>query len=541
MSVTDDLPVLLEEGRISRREFVKYSAYLGMSATVAGGLLRELNGAAARASIGASLKEVTIGVASAPGGIDPVSWTGFTSNWVELALFEPLFQLTGNGTQIRPWLAAKMQKQVNPTTWEYQLRSGVKFHNGDELTADDIAYNIVRANKIGYASYVLGYLKDAKAVDKQTLRITLTKPDSRFQWWFYGWSPSLVLPKKYLEKVGTDGFKQHPVGTGPYRFVSNSPASVVVERNPDYWRKGWPKFDKLTFKVLDPTTLVAALRSGDIQFSPDVGLDSMRLLQGQSNITVQSNLGSHMVMTHVNALKKPLDDVRVRRAMAEALDNTAAFAQFPPQFVKPSHGAWIHPAIPGSAAAVTDKVYTGDLTKAKKLLQASSAPRGFSLTCMIPSTRPVEVAAAIGMQSRLKQIGINVQLKKLTDADTAAATYARPRPYDLITYNWAINEPTPLDVLVALGYSKNAGATNFSGYNNPQYDRLVNEAITSSSASARASAIRQLQIIATHDAFELFHGWDATPTWSYRNDMIKAPKMDLEPDWDPVYQTMQPA
>src|SRR5262249_18615973 len=143
--------------------------------------------------------------------------------------------------------------------------------------------------------------------------------------------------------------------------------------------------------------------------------------------------------------------------------------------------------------------------------------------------------------SRLKQIGINVELKKLTDADTAAATYTRPRPFDMITYNWAINEPTPLDVLVALGYSKNVGVTNFSGYQNPEYDHLVDQGITSPSASARNAAIRRLQIIATRDAFELFHGWDATPTWSYRNDKLKAPKMDIEPDWDPVYKDLETA
>ena len=487
MAVDETLAELLQQDRISRREFVKFAAVLGISTSAVAGILAETASAAPRAALVGD--ELTVGVLSPPGALDPQSWNGFTANYAELAMFESLFVLNPTTNHLDPWLASRAAKHESPLIWEYQIRDGVRFHNGDPLTSADVAFTLLRNKQKSWSTYTLTYLKKAEIVDPRTVRVHLTKPDSRFTWQFYNWSPMMILPKNYLTKVGDAGFKTKPVGTGAFRFVSNNPSQIVVEKNPDYWRPSLPKFTKITFEVLEPTTLLAALKSGEVQLSPDVALNQIKVALGLSNLTVESRLGAHIVFTHVNTTKKPFDDVRVRQAMAEALDNTSALAQFPPAFVRPSKGAWIHPDIPGSAYAATNNVYKGDLKKAKQLLSASSVPDGFSAEITVPATRPVELAAALGMQQRLQQIGINLSLKKLTDPDVAAATYTRPRPFDLITYNWALNEPIPIDALAALGSSKAVGSTNFSGYANPQYDSLLDTAIT---RQPRGSKMRQL-------------------------------------------------
>jgi len=520
---------LLVDGRISRREFTKYGIGLGLSLGALGGLLKTAGASAAprRAAAG----NIVCGVANAVGKFDPHTWGGFTSNIATNHVHQGLVRLNFNTSQIEPCLATSWE-QPNPTTYIYHLRRGVTFHNGDPFTADDVVFSVLRSKKVSWGVYGLANFKNIKARDKYTIEITLTKPDWRFRWFEY-WPPGAIVSKKYFDSVGEATATQKPIGTNAFKLTSSSSSELTMERFDDYWEKGLPTVDKVTLKVLDPTTIVAGLKTGQIQLSPDVGFDQLKLVSGFSD--VEARVGPHFVKTDINTTKKPFDDPNVRRAIAEAIDNDAALSAYPRQFYLPSHGAMIHPSFEFSAYAQTNRVYTANLDKAKAYLKKSSAPNGFSTSWMVTATRPQELSAALGAQERLAKIGIKVTLKKLPDPDVASALYARPRPFELITYNWLHNMPNALDPLAALMTSANLASTNYSGYVNKEYDTIVSQAITATDKKQIASLLRQLQMIHIRDVPTLVHGWDGIRR--VQSDKLTTPRQTILAEWDDWFRT----
>jgi peptide/nickel transport system substrate-binding protein len=528
----EQLTGLLAEGRISRREFMKYGLGLGLSLGAIGSLIEAVPSRAALVKQGGT---VTCGVVNAVGKFDPHGWAGFTSNIATNHIFQGLVRLSFDGSKIEPCLAQAWE-QTNPTTYVYHLRHGVQFHNGDELTADDVVFSVLRAKKVSWGTYGLANFASIRARDKYTVEIKLSKPDWRFKWFEY-WPPGGVLNKKYFAKVGETVANQKPIGTGAFKLTSSSPSQVTLERFAGYWEKGLPHLDKVLLQVLDETTVVAGLKTGQLQLSPDVAFDQLKLVAGFGDARVRARVGPHFVYTAMNLTKKPFNDPWVRRAIAEALDNDAALSAYPRQYYLPSHGAMIHPSFEYSVYNEVNKVYTANLDKAKAHLKRSSAPNGFSTTWTAAATRPQELSAVLGAQERLAKIGIKVQIKKLPDPDVASALYTRPRPFEMITYNWLHNMPNALDALAALMTSGALSSTNYSGYVNKEYDRLVAQSIVATDKKAIASALRKLQLLHIHDVPMVVHGWDGIRRAESKK--LRTPNQTILGEWDDWFRTTQ--
>ncbi len=528
----ETLTGLLEEGRISRREFMTYGLGLGVSLSAVGRLLTAAPAGAVTLKRGGT---VTCGVVNAVGKFDPHGWAGFTSNMVTNHVYQGLVRLNFNTSQIEPCLAHAWE-QPNPTTYIYHLRRGVQFHNGTEFTADDVVFSVLRAKKISWGAYGLANFKSIRARDKYTVEIKLNRPDWRFKWFEY-WPPGAILSKKYFDQVGESVATQKPIGTNAFKLASSSPSQVTLERFDGYWEKGLPYLDKVVFQVLEGTTIVAGLKTGEIQLSPDVAFDQLKLVNGFGNTRVRARVGPHIVQTYMNMTKKPFSDPWVRRAIAEALDNAAALSAYPRQFYMPSQGAMIHPSFEFSAYREVNRVYTGNLEKAKSYLKKSAYPNGFSTSWIVAATRPQELSAVLGAQGRLAKIGIRVNIKKLPDPDVAGATYARPRTFEMITYNWLHNMPNALDPLAALMTSSALDSTNFSGYVNKEYDRHVAQAIVATSKKQIAAHLKKLQEIHIRDVPILVHGWDGIRR--AESEKLKTPNQTILGEWDDWFRTTQ--
>jgi peptide/nickel transport system substrate-binding protein len=143
------------------------------------------------------------------------------------------------GYKMGPSLAEKWQESPDGKTYEFTLRSGLKFHNGDSVSAEDVKFSFDRYKGTG-ATALHEHVEAVEIVDPRTVRFHLREPWPDFMT-FYGTTASaagIVVPKRYIEKVGDDGFKKHPIGAGPYKFVSSTPGiEVVLEANTDYWRR----------------------------------------------------------------------------------------------------------------------------------------------------------------------------------------------------------------------------------------------------------------------------------------------------------------
>src|SRR5262249_29305206 len=192
-----------------------------------------------------------------PAWLDPGEVQGFiTPFWVQYALHDALVKpMPGN--IMTPSLAESWTPSPDQKTYEFKLRQGLKFHNGDPFTAEDVKFSFLRAKS---SRILKEKVSEIEIVDPHRIRFRLKEPFPDFMA-FYGTlatASSWIVPKKYVEKVGDDGFKKHPIGLGPYKFVSSTPGiEIVMEANESYWRK-MPSIKRLVLKsVPEPTTRAA--------------------------------------------------------------------------------------------------------------------------------------------------------------------------------------------------------------------------------------------------------------------------------------------
>src|SRR4029077_21064169 len=201
----------------------------------------------------------------APAWFDPGEVTaGFAPPfWVLYAMHDALFKAMP-GNMMAPSLAESWTVSADGKTYEFKLREGLKFHNGDPFTADDVKWSFQRS-KVG--KVLKDKVRDVEIVGPSRVRFHLHEPFPDFMT-FYGTlasGASWVVPKKYVERVGDDGFKKRPVGLGPYKFVSHTPGiELVMEAYEGYWRKT-PAVSRRVFKTVpDATTRAAMLKNGEV-------------------------------------------------------------------------------------------------------------------------------------------------------------------------------------------------------------------------------------------------------------------------------------
>lgn len=524
----------LAGGRIGRRQFMQRAFALGVSTSLIGTVLTACGSDDGGGGGGVKLSgPLATGVAGAVGKFDPHGWAGFTSNIVTNHVYQGLVRLKFGGDEIEPALAESWE-QPDDTTWIFTLREGVRFHDGTAFTADDVVFSTNRSKKVSWGAYGWTSLDSIKALDEKTVQVKLKHPDWRFQWAYY-WPPGAILSKKYFERVGEEEATRKPIGTNAFKVERSSSNQVVMAKNPDYWESGLPYLDEVVLNVLDGSTIVQSLKTGDVQLSPDVDFDQLKLVAGFEDVNIKAKVGPHLVVSYPNHAHKPLDDVKVRQAMMEALDNEGALSAYPREYYEPSKGAIIHKSFDYSAYNDTNALYTGDLDKAKQMLDASSGRDGFAVNWLVVATRPQEVSAVLGAQERLKQIGINVNVKQLPDGDVAAATYKRPRPFQMVTYNWLHNQPNTLDPLSAMLASANDASTNFTGYKNPQVDKLLDECVRAKDQADVGEQLQEIQRIAVRDAAMFTHGWDALRR--AESNALETPDQTILAEWDDWFRT----
>ena len=203
-------------------------------------------------------------VTLAPAWLDPGEATPgvLTPFWVLYALHDALVKPMP-GQRMAPSLAESWKVSDDQRSYEFTLRPGLKFHNGDPFTAEDVKFSFERAK----GAQLHEKVKEIVVVDPTHVRFVLHEPWPDFMT-FYGTLASAagwIVPKNYFEKVGADGFKKHPVGLGPYKFVSNKPGiELVMEANENYWRKV-PSVKRIVYQSIpEATTRLAALTRGEV-------------------------------------------------------------------------------------------------------------------------------------------------------------------------------------------------------------------------------------------------------------------------------------
>jgi peptide/nickel transport system substrate-binding protein len=304
---------------ISRREFLRRAGLLGLGTA---GTMALLDAAVAPAQTTAK-RDLVFAQAGDISKFDPHLSAATNDIRVTFNLFDPLVFRRTDGT-LQPALATEW-KSIAPTTWQFKLRQGVKWHNGDPFIADDVKFSIERTYmpSPNFRSMVSTYFTTIERIetpDPYTVLCHTKKPDPLLPKRLSAYGGQIV-PKKYLEKVGPDTFNADPVGTGPLRFVSwAKDDKTALEANGDYWG-GRIDADRITFRPIPETAArVAALLKGEVDLMAPLTPDHLERVERHPGTRSASVLAAWLSVLAVNSKVPPLDNPLVRQALSLAID-----------------------------------------------------------------------------------------------------------------------------------------------------------------------------------------------------------------------------
>lgn len=303
-----------------------------------------------------------------------------------------------------------------PQVLEFTLRQGAKFHNGREVTAEDVKYSLDRIRDpsvpAGYASYIAS-VASVEAPSKYRVVLQLKQPDSAILNNLA--MPAMAIVAKEAVEPQPVGLKKTMMGSGPFKFKEHVPDQrLVLVKNPDYFMPGQPLLDELHFIPLkDETARTNALRSGEIDYVEPVAPKDIAALRNDRTVTVTGGPNLSFVAISLNTSKKPYDDVRVRQALAYAINRDEMVQKGFDGFAQP---LWGPPLIPPFWAGNTDKYYTYDVNKAKQLLAEAGYPNGFKTNILNGTGTSYHAPFSVVVQSELKKIGVEVEIQAMDGA-----------------------------------------------------------------------------------------------------------------------------
>ena len=355
--------------------------------------------------------KLVIGQEADPVSLDVSKVPNFSSVQAIEHIYESLATFDEN-MKVQPALAESWEIP-DPTTYIFHLRKGVKWHNGREFVASDVAYWYQRMmDPATAAPYKSSFAPIAKVdiVDQYTVKMTSSKPYASLLDVLASLRGSAIPNKETVEQYGD--LATHAVGTGPYKLAEYVPGDFVrYTRNPDYWDKGLPYIDEIILKLMvDEDQRIAALRAG-----PDShGLAQRDRCQRIANETSFSVVRSPKAAEEhilINSQKKPFDDVRVRKAISMSLDRNAFITKAVqgagtlPGPIPTGFGDWFIPP--------EQLPYKQDIEGAKKLLAEAGVGSGFTATIKATATFPEMSANAIELKNQLQAVGIQVNIAQM--------------------------------------------------------------------------------------------------------------------------------
>jgi peptide/nickel transport system substrate-binding protein len=380
----------------------------------------------------------------------------------------------------------------------------VKFTDGTPFDADAVIYNLDRyLNKKAPQYYAaagasaalsLGGVKSYKKVNATTIEIDTNGSYSHLAEdlvFVYMASPTA------LKKYGNTGFANHPVGTGPFVFKSETRGQqVVFTANKSYW-DGAPKISELVLKPIpDPSARLAALQAGEVNWIEAPSPDDIATLK-KANYQVLTNSYDHVWPWIFNLTKKPLNDVRVRQAMNFAIDRQTMATSLLQGTADPAYQIAPHASL---AYKSSNNIYSYDPAKAKALLAAAGYPHGFSMTLSYPTSGSGNMEPGPmnqELQSDLAKVGIKVQLKPIEWATmlTDFSGGKIPDNADAINISLTFIQET----FWSLAFSSQS-PLNVGHYKNPAVDKLLAESLKQPDATKRAALYSQIAAIVDKDA-----------------------------------------
>lgn len=451
--------------------------------------------------------------------MDPTNYRDRNTQIVLKNMFDSL-TIRDAGMKVVPQLAESW-RALNDTTWEFKLRRGVKFHNGDNFTAEDVKFTLERVVKEGALDgktsprkSMLGPLSGVKIIDDHTVQIETKRP----------W-PSLplmltvqeIIPQKYLLAMGSEGFKNAPIGTGPFRFVRLESENLILRRFEEYYG-GAPAnppvqkapIEQLVFKTVPLlANRIAMLKKGECDIITHVSPEVLPILKLVPQIRVLSRPATRSYFAELNVMKYPFSDLRIRQALNYGFDVQA----YIDLFLK-GHGTVLPTVLLPNAFAYHDtlKPYPYNPKLAKKMLHDAGFPEWYTIT--INSAEQYRQFAN-SLAVFLSKMGLHPSVNVMQKAD-AQLSMTRLLG-DILVTSWGNSTLDPVGIIMPK--FKSSGRGNFSNYNNKEVDALLSQAENTLDLKKRENYYKRIQEIIYKDAPMIF-GYAAEEFYGVREKVI---------------------
>jgi peptide/nickel transport system substrate-binding protein len=422
------------------------------------------------------------------------------SIWTMLLFYEQLIRVAPDGLSLEPGLAESWEVSDDGKTYTFKVREA-QFHDGTPFTAEDAAFCIDRAaNAEGTPwQFILQVVESTEAPDPRTCVIHLASVWAPFEADLAMFSAS-IFPKASYEEQG-DAFFEHPIGTGPFQFVSRTPdVEVVLERNPNYWQPGVPYLDGVTFKVLqDSNARVLQLQGGELDVATLVPYNQLDIFRSDPAYTVHPENVARIDITSINTTRPPFDDKTLRQAMNYAVNKESIIQNV--LFGNGEMATSFLPKMPGRDTSSPGYPY--DVEKAKALVAESAGKDGFEADFNVTAGDAVGTQVAQLIAADLAQIGGKINVVPI-DGNTLLEKLFTTFEFDLLAsyYTTDIIDPDELASFAVLGEG-GSGAMG-SQYNSPEVNALILQAQSETDPVKRQELYNQIQAMHLEDAPFIF-------------------------------------
>ncbi len=417
--------------------------------------------------------------------LDPHATNDQTSSRVTAQLFSQLVEID-HDMNIIPGLA-KSWEQVDDYATVFHLREGVKFHNGEEMKASDVKFSFDRMMASPSVAHIVGALDRVEIIDEYTVKIVTKYPFGPLLYHLAHTSSS-ILSEKAVKKEG-DNFGQHPVGTGPFKIDSWAAGDRIVLAAFDDYYGGKQDVEKVVFRnVPEGTNRAIGLETGEIDIAYDISAIDKDVVRNDKRLALAEEESLSQAYVGFNVNKAPFNNVKVRQAVAYALNPNDVIDAVLLGSGIPSNSP-IGPKVFGYNPNA--KQYHQNLEKARELLKEAGYPNGFKTSIWMNDT-PGSIQTAQVLQAQLRKVGIDMAIE-VTEWGAFLDGTSRGE-HEMFMMGWVSVTGDADYGLYALFSSKtHGGAGNRSFYSNPVVDELLIKARQSTDQQQRQKLYAELQ------------------------------------------------
>ena len=517
----------LRQKKVDRREFLRTSTLLGLSATAAYGIAGQITGQSFMpAAMAASGKGGTLRVSMQVQEMtDPATFDWVPKSNVARQLVEYL-TITGSDNITRPYLAEKWEASDDLKTWTFKLRKGVKWNNGDDFNADDVVFNFERwldpatgSSNIGLFASMVDEVEgtDGKKhktmtagavekVDSHTVRLHLNRPELSIPENLYNY-PTAIVHRRFSDEGGN--LSKNPVGTGPYELTQFTIAErAELTKRGGYWG-GDVSLDKIIYfdHGDDRNAALGALASDQVDLVHELNIDQIDVIQSLPNVQIFEAVTAQTGVARMQMTQAPFDNPKVRQALQACIDHQKVLDLVYRGKGSPAedhHVAPIHPEYFKLPALKQD------FAKSKALLKEAGHPNGIKVSIDVNNNQKWEVNAVQAMREMWKAGGIDVTINVMPGAQYWEVWTKTPFGFTSWTHR-------PLGVMVLNLAYRSGVPWNESKYDNPAFDKALDEAGGVLDVDERRKKMEKAEKILQEDAIIVQPLWRSVVTAGTKN------------------------